>query len=93
MSDKLRNPTQKLVAVPMNQKLIEKMDDALAKVGYSSRSSFIRDAIAEKLNAIGIEIPIALSIPPSRTGKGGRPRHTEKKEVLAPKKRTTAQRR
>ena len=57
----------------MNEKFIAKIDASLAKIGYSDRSSMIRDAIVEKLNAAGVEVSIQLSLPPSRTGKGGRP--------------------
>ena len=69
----LRAPGQKLISVPMNEKFIEQIDAALHKVGYSDRSSFIRDAIVEKLHGGGIPIPVELSLAPSRTGKGGRP--------------------
>jgi|GEM_PF-705321 len=69
----MRAPGQKLISVPMNEKFIEQIDAALHKVGYSDRSSFIRDAIVEKLHAGGIPIPVELSLAPSRTGKGGRP--------------------
>lgn len=68
-----RGPGQKLISVPMNEKFIEKIDLSLKDVGYSDRSSFIRDAIIEKLKTNGIEISTALSLAPSRPGKGGRP--------------------
>jgi hypothetical protein len=69
----IRAPGQKLISVPMNEKFIAQIDAALPVVGYSDRSSFIRDAILEKLRSAGIEISTALSLAPSRTGKGGRP--------------------
>lgn len=68
-----RGPGQKLISVPMNEKFIEVIDAALPEMGYSDRSSFIRDAIVEKIQASGIEVSAALSLAPSRTGKGGRP--------------------
>ena len=71
---------QKLISVPMKEKFIESIDQALEKIGYSDRSSFIRDAIAEKLRAAGVILPIELRLAPSRTGKGGRPRHVQPAE-------------
>jgi Arc/MetJ-type ribon-helix-helix transcriptional regulator len=65
--------SQKLISVPMNEKFIAKIDASLTKIGYSDRSSMIRDAIVEKLQKEGVEISVQLSLPPSRTGKGGRP--------------------
>lgn len=59
----------------MKEKFIEGIDQALEKIGYSDRSSFIRDAIAEKLRSEGINLPTELRLAPSRAGKGGRPRH------------------
>ena len=56
----------------MNEKFIKAIDTALPNMGYSDRSSFIRDAIIEKLQAAGIKVSSALSLPPSRMGKGGR---------------------
>ena len=73
MSNNIRGPGQKLISVPMNEKFITKIDASLPKVGYSDRSSFIRDAIVEKLQGAGIDISYELSLAPSRTGKGGRP--------------------
>jgi Arc/MetJ-type ribon-helix-helix transcriptional regulator len=64
---------QKLISVPMKERFIEEIDQALEKMGYSDRSSFIRDAVAEKLRSEGFELPIDLPLAPSRAGKGGRP--------------------
>jgi len=69
----LRAPGQKLVAISMNEQFIEVIDVALPNMGYSDRSSFIRDAIIEKLHAARIKVSPALSLPPCRVGKGGRP--------------------
>jgi len=66
---------QKLISVPMKEKFIEEIDKALEKIGYSDRSSFIRDAVSEKLRAAGVNLATELRLAPSRTGKGGRPRH------------------
>lgn len=68
-----RGPGQKLISVPMNEKFIELIDAALPEMGYSDRSSFIRDAISDKIRASGIQVPPTLTLAPSRTGKGGRP--------------------
>jgi hypothetical protein len=68
-----RAPGQKLISVPMFESFIKAIDRALRPLGYSDRSSFIRDAISEKLAADGIKIPVDLSTAPGRSGKGGRP--------------------
>lgn len=84
----MRAPGQKLISVPMNEKFIEQIDAALHKVGYSDRSSFIRDAIVEKLHAGGVPIPVELSLAPSRTGKGGRPPLSASRRAAAKKAKT-----
>ena len=53
--------------------VLARIDSSLQKVGYSDRSSFIRDAIVEKLQREGVEISYEISLAPSRAGKGGRP--------------------
>ena len=70
----IRSQNQKLVALSMNEKFIEKIDAALPCMGYSDRSSFIRDAIIEKLHTGGVRVSPALGLAPSRIGKGGRSR-------------------
>jgi hypothetical protein len=42
--------------------------------GQVSRSQFLREAVAEKLKELGIELPSESVIAPDRKGKGGRPR-------------------
>lgn len=74
MSKPSRGPGQKLISVPVNEEFLKNIDAAIPKVGYSDRSSFIRDAIVEKFHKEGVKISIELSLAPSRTGKAGRPR-------------------
>lgn len=62
-----RSPGQKLVSIPMNEKFIEEIDNNLSKVGYSDRSSMIRDAIVEKLKKAGIGLTDGIQLPPQRT--------------------------
>jgi hypothetical protein len=42
--------------------------------GQVSRSQFLREAVAEKLKELGIDLPSESVIAPDRKGKGGRPR-------------------
>ena len=69
---------QKLISVPMKEKFIEEIDKALEKIGYSDRSSFIRDAVAEKLRAAGVYFAdrIAVGAQPYWQGWPSEPRRT-----------------
>jgi Arc/MetJ-type ribon-helix-helix transcriptional regulator len=63
---------QKLINVPMSEKFIELLDGSVRRSGYSDRSKFIRDAIAEKLQRDGLDVPsVDEVLAPSRLGKGG----------------------
>jgi len=66
-----RSPGQKLIPIPMNEEFIELLDAAVVKSDYSDRSKFIRDAIVEKLQALGYKIPPGVSAAPTKIGKGG----------------------
>jgi len=59
--------------ISMNEQFIEVIGAALPNMGYSDRSSFIRNVIIEKLHMEGIEVSRTLSLARSRVGKGGRP--------------------
>ncbi|HVU28378.1 MAG TPA: ribbon-helix-helix domain-containing protein [Verrucomicrobiae bacterium] len=48
------------------------IDGELESLGYADRSKFIRDAIREKLIAMGKDVPQEFALPPGRSGKGGR---------------------
>lgn len=67
--------SQILVPVPMKQAFIDELADALPRLGYGNRSDFIRDAIIEKLNREGVDLPPVIGAAPSRVGVGGRPSH------------------
>jgi len=68
---------QTKVLLQLNGDFLCHIDKNLRGIGYSDRSSFIRDAIAEKLRAEGVATEAELSLVPSRAGKGGRPTHTK----------------
>ena len=53
------------------------IDDSLAHLGYSDRSSFIRDAVRQRLERDGVPVTLSAAIAPSRTGKGGRKKKPE----------------
>ena len=61
----------KLLTLPASGDFIKVLDKNLRLAGYSNRSQFIRDAITEKLESSGIEVPGFLSMPDQRAGKGG----------------------
>ncbi len=68
----LRASGQKLISLAVSENFLERVDAALPRAGYGDRSQFIRDAVLEKLQRAGIELPLELAAAPSRKGKGGR---------------------
>jgi hypothetical protein len=77
-----RAPGQKLVPVPMSSAFIEFIDAALPRLRYSDRAKFIRDAVYEKLQRMGLKIPAEVSVAPSRAGKGGFPADRPAPKIL-----------
>jgi len=77
---------QKGVIVMMKEEFISDIDSAIGTAGYSDRSSFIREAVYEKLRALGLDVPPASKAARSRVGVGGRP--AAKKKHSAVKKPT-----
>jgi len=70
----IRHPDQRLLNLSMSEGFIRELDAGLEELGISNRSDFIRQAIAEKLQRLGIEVPREMVTAPARAGKGGRPR-------------------
>lgn len=52
----------------MTDGFIALIDGSLPECGYADRSSFIRDAITEKLRALGIPVPKGITTPRPRVG-------------------------
>lgn len=65
-----RGSGQKQVIVVMKESFLSIIDGNLERMGFSDRAAFIRKAVAEKLGVTDK----SLITPPSRAGKGGRPR-------------------
>jgi len=65
---------QKGVLVNMRETFLDEIDRSLPEAGYSDRSTFIRDAVYEKLVAMGFDVAAIEKTAPSRVGKGGRPK-------------------
>lgn len=55
----------------MDEDFLRDIERSLARAGYSDRSSFIRDAVFEKLATNGIRVDYQRALAPSRSGKGG----------------------
>ena len=60
-----RSPGQKLVAFPVDEELLTELDQQRGKL---SRSQFIRDALAEYLQSLGVPVREEIVSPPDRTG-------------------------
>jgi hypothetical protein len=69
-----RHPDQKLVAFALDKKLLEAIDSAR---GGADRSSYIREAIVDKLRLLNIPLPDAIQDAPDRAGKTYRPREAK----------------
>jgi Arc/MetJ-type ribon-helix-helix transcriptional regulator len=65
---------QKQVIVVMKEEFLEKIDSNLEAMGFGDRAQFIRQAVREKLMRYGVSVSLEEIAPPSRAGKGGRPR-------------------
>lgn len=62
---------RKQVLTWWDEELLTKIQLGMRMAGYSDRSRFIRDAVVEKLQRLGIEVNPSLAAAPSRLGKGG----------------------
>ncbi|MEI8342271.1 MAG: ribbon-helix-helix domain-containing protein [Verrucomicrobiota bacterium] len=62
---------QKQVITLMDESFVRRIESGMKMAGYSDRSKFIRDAVFEKLQRLGIPCDYTLAMAPSRTGKGG----------------------
>lgn len=65
---------QKAVIVMLQDDFLDIIDESLPQMGFSDRSSFIREAVRQRLIRDGVPVPSSLVAAPSRAGKGGRPR-------------------
>ena len=68
-----RSPGQKLVTIPMDEEFIDLINHAVLKGNYGDRAKLIREAIAEKLQRLGIKVAPRMLTIPTRIGKAGRP--------------------
>lgn len=68
-----RSPGQKLINVPVNEGFLRLINDAVGRGNYGDRAKLIREAIAEKLQTLGIKVAPELLTTPTRLGKAGRP--------------------
>jgi hypothetical protein len=55
----------------MREEFLGEIDKQLTQAGYADRSSFIRDAVYEKLRRLGYVLPPSIKTAPNRAGKGG----------------------
>jgi hypothetical protein len=62
---------QKQVITLMDVNFVREIESGMAVAGYSDRSKFIRDAVFEKLQRLGVACNYVLAMAPPRTGKGG----------------------
>jgi hypothetical protein len=53
-----RDARQRLLNFPASEDFIEKINSGVVKSGAGDRSKFIRDAIREKFEKMGIDVPV-----------------------------------
>jgi hypothetical protein len=68
-----RSPGQKLINIPMGEDFIRLINEAVVRFNYGDRAKLIREAIAEKLQRLGVNVPPRSLAIPTRIGKAGRP--------------------
>lgn len=69
----VRGEGQHLVALAIHEDILKEVERSRKKAGRD-RSTFIREALIDYLNARGASLNPELAFAPDRTGKGGRPR-------------------
>ncbi len=67
-----RAPGQKLIAIPMDESIIEIIDEAAYNQRYGGKSAFIRAAVYEKFKRMGIAVNKPASFAPYRKVNGGK---------------------
>lgn len=70
--NKRRSEGQKLMPIPVTEQLLKEIDSGVAVSGIGDRSKFVRFAIREKLESLGIKCPPEIWLPPTRVGKAGK---------------------
>jgi hypothetical protein len=68
-----RSPGQKLINFPIGEDFLRLINEAVVKFNYGDRAKLIREAVAEKLQKLGISVPQRSLAIPTRIGKAGRP--------------------
>lgn len=69
-----RSDDQRPLTFMVKEAFLEEITRACEVGGYSDRSQFIRDAVYEAMERLGMSVPKAIKAAPSRKGKGGRPK-------------------
>lgn len=80
----IRSDGQKPVILMVREEFLEHIDALKNKIGYSDRSTLIRDAIYDLLANHGYKLEPYLKTAPGRTGKGGQPNKTINTKKLPP---------
>ena len=63
----------------MKEEFVAEIEASLAKMGYADRSAFIREAVYEKMERMGIKIPREYHVAPLRSGAGGPQKYKKSK--------------
>ncbi len=67
----VRAPGQKPILLSLTQRFLDAVDEAYRQEGFDDRSKFIREAVWEKLERMGIKVPLDLRrLMSAATGKG-----------------------
>lgn len=64
-----RGSHQKLIPVFVTEDFLHLLEREIRLRGFNNRSEFIRQAIVEKLERLGVKVPAGMGSPPARFGK------------------------
>jgi len=70
---------QKQIITMMKEEFVSEIEASLSKMGYADRSAFIREAVYEKMDRMGIKVPKEYHVAPVRTGAGGAKKYKKTK--------------
>ena len=66
-----RSEDQRPLTFMVKDDFLKEINHACEVGGYSDRSQFIRDAVFEAMERLGMKVAKAIKAAPSRKGKGG----------------------
>ena len=86
----VRSQGQKPIILMVREEFLQKIDEAMPRLGFNDRSSLIREAVYLMLKEAKIPVTPQDKTAPGRAGKGGRPKTGTDQVTRDQKKRESA---